>query len=241
MNSFLMIGQSNMAGRGDFFEVPEIINEKAFMLRNGRWQPMSEPINPDRSVVYPFGDCEYHSGIGLSASFADEYAKYYKEDVGLIPCADGGTCLDEWLPGELLFDNAVTIAKLAMRTSELTGILWHQGENDAISIDLVNSYYDRFIYMMNTLKQQLGVGDIPIIVGELGSFVSKFHNGEIKYGHEMNLVLHKIANDYPNCAIASSEGLTCRYDNVHFNSKSYREFGKRYFKEYISLYNRITK
>ncbi len=59
-----------MAGRGDFGEVPEIINEKCFMLRNGRWVTMSEPINPDR----PIFDC-FHSGIGLAASFADEYAK----------------------------------------------------------------------------------------------------------------------------------------------------------------------
>lgn len=35
MKSFLLIGQSNMAGRGDFGEVPEIINNKCFMLRNG--------------------------------------------------------------------------------------------------------------------------------------------------------------------------------------------------------------
>ena len=32
MKSFLLIGQSNMAGRGEFGEVPEIINSKCFML-----------------------------------------------------------------------------------------------------------------------------------------------------------------------------------------------------------------
>ena len=72
MKSFLLTGQSNMAGRGEFGEVPEIINSKCFMLRNGKWVPMSEPINPDRSIFNYF-----HSGRGLSASFADEYAKYF--------------------------------------------------------------------------------------------------------------------------------------------------------------------
>lgn len=66
MKSFLLIGQSNMAGRGDFGEVPEIKNANCYMLRMGRWQPMCEPINPDRAV---WG--YYHSGIGLSASFAE--------------------------------------------------------------------------------------------------------------------------------------------------------------------------
>ena len=50
MKSVLLIGQSNMAGRGDFGEVPEIQHPRCFMMRNGRWVTMSEPINPDRPV-----------------------------------------------------------------------------------------------------------------------------------------------------------------------------------------------
>ena len=33
IHSFLMIGQSNMAGRGNFGEVPPIQNDRCFMLR----------------------------------------------------------------------------------------------------------------------------------------------------------------------------------------------------------------
>ena len=51
MKAFLMIGQSNMAGRGDFGEVEEIKNPLCRMLRNGRWIPMSEPRKAqDRSA-----------------------------------------------------------------------------------------------------------------------------------------------------------------------------------------------
>ena len=50
VKSFLIIGQSNMAGRGHLHEVKPIINERIVMLRNGRWQMMAEPINCDRSV-----------------------------------------------------------------------------------------------------------------------------------------------------------------------------------------------
>jgi hypothetical protein len=48
----------------------------------------------------------------------------------LIPCADGGTSLDDWAVEGTLFENAISQAKLAQRTSHLAGILWHQGEND---------------------------------------------------------------------------------------------------------------
>ena len=128
MKSFLMLGQSNMAGRGDFNQVPEITNPLCKMLRNGRFIQMSEPINVDRAIF----NTNFHSGVGLSASFADEYAKCFNEEIGLIPCADGGTTISEWQPNEILFDNAVNQAKLAQRTSEIAGILWHQGENDSV-------------------------------------------------------------------------------------------------------------
>ena len=40
IHSFLMIGQSNMAGRGFASEVEPIQNEHIKVLRNGRWQGM---------------------------------------------------------------------------------------------------------------------------------------------------------------------------------------------------------
>ena len=48
MHSFLLIGQSNMAGRGYLHESREIDTSRIYTLRNGRWQPMFRPINPDR-------------------------------------------------------------------------------------------------------------------------------------------------------------------------------------------------
>ena len=50
IRSYLLIGQSNMAGRGDIGSVPPIQNKNCLMLRMGRWQKMSEPINPDRAI-----------------------------------------------------------------------------------------------------------------------------------------------------------------------------------------------
>ena len=123
IHSFLIIGQSNMAGRGNMAEASPLLTKGGRMkvLRNGRWQIMYRPVNPDR----PF------SGTCLAESFAKAYSDDHPDvEVGIIPCADGGTSLDQWQEGGLLFDNAVNCAKLAMRTSHLVGILWHQGEAD---------------------------------------------------------------------------------------------------------------
>ncbi len=234
MKSFLMIGQSNMAGRGDFGEVPEIQNRLCKMLRNGRWQPMGEPINPDRRV---FG--EFHCGVGLAASFADEYAKHFEEKIGLIPCADGGTRISEWQPGEILYDHAVMQARLAQRSSEIVGILWHQGESDSDTMENVAAYRERFLTMLSTLIKDLDLPkDIPVVIGELGDFVGRYKDGALPYSQEINKVLTKISDDFDNVAIASAKGLTCKDDLIHFNSASYRTLGERYFDAYLSLVER---
>ena len=231
MKSFILMGQSNMAGRGDFGEVPEIVNPNCFMMRNGRWVNMSEPINPDRAV---FG-VDFHSGVGLSASFADEYAKYFKEDIGLVPCADGGTSLSQWMPGEILYDNAVNNAKLALRTSEISGILWHQGENDSIEESDAKTYGDRFLKMISSFKTDIGIDRLPVIVGGLGSFAKKRLNGKLKYLDIVNQTLCEMPQKLDLCEYASAEGLNHRGDFVHFNSASYRILGKRYFEMYLKL------
>ncbi len=230
MNSFLMIGQSNMAGRGHFHEVEPINNKLCHMLRMGRWQKMSEPINPDRDMFNP----DWHSGISLAASFADDFAKYTDKPVGLVPCADGGTNMDQWAVGGVLYDHALFMTKLAMRTSNLCGILWHQGESDCGNDDRVNAYKDKFITMITTLRRDLGDENIPVIIGEIGTNIAdRYGLGDRPV--KINAVFGEIAKELPMCAVASSEGLTLNSDFLHFDAVSLRTFGHRYFNAYKSL------
>ena len=234
MKAFLMIGQSNMAGRGDFGEVEQIKNPLCRMLRNGRWIPMSEPINPDRGIFDYF-----HSGVGLAASFADEYAKHFNEEIGLIPCADGGTMLAEWQPGEILYDHAVAQARLAQRTAEIVGILWHQGESDSNEKEKAETYRARFLYMISSLLKDLSLPeDTPIVMGELGEFVAFYKDGTYTYYKDINATFHALAEEKESFAVASAEGLPCKADGIHFTSAAYRELGIRYFKEYLKIRGR---
>ena len=103
IHAFLLIGQSNAAGRGFFDDAAPLdtCEGKLKVLRNGRWLEMYRPVNPDRDF----------SGTSLAESFAKAYYEAHQEvEVGIIPCADGGTTIEQWLPGEVLFDNAVNNA-----------------------------------------------------------------------------------------------------------------------------------
>ena len=229
-DSILMLGQSNMAGRGDMGQVKPIRNPLCHMLRMGRWQPMCEPVNPDRGIF----EGRFRSGISLAASFADEYARAFQRPVGLIPCADGGTYLRQWMPGELNYDHAVMQTKLALRTSGLKAILWHQGESDCLSDETVAAYRENFIRMITQLRRDLGGANIPVILGELPQQMGSAWKTEGRE-RKLNAILRQLAREVPNCAIASSEGLTMKPDGAHFDSPACREFGKRYFDAYMSL------
>ena len=233
MKSFLMMGQSNMAGRGLVSSVPPIRNPKCSMLRNGRWQPMREPINVDRPVFFNNPAMDICSGVGPAASFADSYANYYDEQVGMIPCAEGGSSLDEWKVDGQLFLHAFYQAKLAMNISELSGIIWHQGEAECSIEERATTYKERFLVIMNEFQARLGV-KLPIVVGEMGEFLAR-REKPMPYLDEVNRQLHMLADENDNIAIASAKGLEDRGDVLHFSAAAAREFGCRYFEAYKTL------
>ncbi|MBR2650105.1 MAG: sialate O-acetylesterase [Clostridia bacterium] len=227
IHSILIIGQSNMAGRGIIAEAKPINNKdgRLKVLRNGRWQRMFRPVNPDRVF----------SGTCLAESFAREYADQHGVVTGIIPCADGGTSLDQWRVGGLLFDNAVMCARLAMRTSNLVAILWHQGEADCAP-ELNATYLERITVIMRALRSALGAEDIPLLVGGLGDFLeNRTESPALANYREVNAALQKFAESSPRTAFVSAEGLTSNPDNLHFNAASLYEFGLRYYREFSRL------
>jgi hypothetical protein len=223
IKSFLMIGQSNMGGRGYIKDVKPIVDEKISMLVNGRWQIMTEPINFDRPT----------SGAGLAASFAGAWRLKHEDGlIGLIPCADGGSSLDDWAAGGPLFDHAVFQAKLALRTSQIDGILWHQGENDSM-VGRSAVYHGKLSMIVRALRNELDLPDVPFIAGGLGTFLSTGRYGQ--YFTEcdaVNSALSKYAENTPNAYFVTAKGLTANADGLHFDAVSLRKFGIRYFEAF---------
>ena len=228
IHSFLLIGQSNMAGRGLLAEATPIDRELVKIMRNGRWQKMFRPVNPDRSF----------SGVCLAESFAEAYAKKYGVEVGLIPCADGGTSLDQWQVGGLLYENAVMQARLAQRTSTIVGVLWHQGESDCAPV-LAATYKERFEVIMRALRADLDLEDTPFLLGELGEFLANCPLDEkLRNYPAVNEQLRLIAQKNAHTGCVSAAGLGANADNLHFNAQSLYEFGLRYFSVFERLFDR---
>lgn len=218
----LLIGQSNMAGRGKVEPADQQTHPRIFMLdKAGAWVPAKDPVHFDKPKV---------AGVGLCSEFARQLAAQEPgAKVGLIPCAFGGTSLDQWKPGSALYTNAVARAKIAQKSGRLVAVLWHQGEADCSS-EKTASYPARFSAMIAQLRADLGAADVPVVVGELGRF---------RPAHQpFNAMLPKAAAAVPRCACVSAEGLGANSDNLHFSREALIGFGKRYYEAYVGLSQR---
>lgn len=227
MHSILIIGQSNMAGRGKACEVEPIKNDHLFVLRNGRWRNMYTPVNPDRVTA----------GVNLVESFADLYQKEHNVDVGIIPCADGGSCLDQWCVGGLLFDHACYLSELASRTSTIAAVLWHQGESDCLE-DAIAVYEKKLGVIFDAFRKKLDLYDVPFLVGGLGDFLKDFHEPQSVIFPKVNQALERFSQNNEMTGFVSAKGLKSNPDNLHFCSQSLREFGVRYYEEFLRLENK---
>lgn len=225
INIFLLMGQSNMAGRGHLSEVPDLSHPDILMFRDGRWIAAKEPLHTDKPAV---------AGAGLGMGFAVELLHCRAmRPVGLVPCAVGGTPLSRWMPGGDLYANAVSQARQALAGGVLKGVLWHQGETDSGNTDDANRYGQRLESMISRLRLDLEAEAVPVITGELGQFLE----------HYSTPLLHKVINrqlgelegrvSYYACV--SAAGLTDNGDALHFNAASLREFGRRYADAYVGM------
>lgn len=219
---FLLIGQSNMAGRGAVEPQDQVPHPRVFMMnKKYAWVPAVDPVHYDKPE---------RIGVGLGSTFARVIADERPDAaIGLIPAAFGGTSLDEWKPGGPLYNNALDRAKEAMAQGKLAGILWHQGESDAAP-ELAATYPERFTAMLAQLRKDLGAEEVPVVVGEIGRFVVG--------GEAINAALAKVPASVPRCALVSAEGLTDKGDQLHFDTASFRELGRRYAEAWKGLAER---
>ena len=224
MQSVLLVGQSNMVGCGKADAVAPISDDRIFMMRNGDWVPMQEPIHQNAAA----------NTVGPAASFAKAFVETFDCELGLIPAAVGGSAASRWLKSYTGADGhyapAIEMARKAQETTEICAILWHQGESNRGN----KNYADLVKQIIDSMIEDLGLGrdKIVIITGELGAW-------EGKDVERVNSALAAIEAEgyYPNYAVVSQEGLTNkkgeRYgSDSHFDSPSLRVFGYRYFEAF---------
>ena len=225
MDIFLLMGQSNMAGRGLLEDVEPIRDERIRVFQDGRWTIAEEPLHHDRP----------NAGIGLAMSFARIGAGR--------PTPDG---ISAWCPGPWVRPpsnggcRAPTSTKApwppptrppgTAASRPCCGTRESKTPSPKPTPPAMSS---RFSAMVATLREQLDAPSLPVIVGELGSYLSK--RPDFPHYRIVNAELRKVPDAVPCSAFINAEGLTDKGDSLHYDARSLRIFGERYAGAYLRL------
>ncbi|WP_339747774.1 sialate O-acetylesterase [uncultured Rubinisphaera sp.] len=228
---FLLIGQSNMAGRGKISEEDQTPHPRVLSFtKEQKWEPAVDPLHFDKPAMV---------GVGIGKTFGTIIAEKNPEiTVGLIPCAAGGSPISSWEPGGYHaqtkshpYDDMLKRCRVAMKAGQLKGILWHQGESDSNPKQSV-VHEQKLHELIARLRKDLDAPEVPFIAGQLGQFPERPWSDDKKRVNEAHETLPE---KVPHTAFVPANGLTHKGDQTHFNAESYREFGRRYANAYLKM------
>jgi hypothetical protein len=217
---YLLMGQSNMVGRDTRSLASQVDNPRLLSLnQDNQWVVARDPIHADARIPV---------GVGPGKSFGLEMLKSDpKVTIGLVPCAVGGTPLSRWVKGADLYEQCMVRAKAVAGAGSIDGVLWHQGEADTTTKENADTYEARLVQMFKDLRADLGLPNLPIVVGQLGPFLDV---AKYPYVETVRAAIRHLPADLPHVGYADSAGLEDKGDQLHFSADSQTVFGGRYAK-----------
>ncbi len=223
MDIYLLIGQSNMAGRAaiETQDMDSLNNVLLFTGVEGKvWEKAANPLNKYSTIRKDLS----LQKLGPGYTFAREMARYSSgKQIGLVVNAKGGTSIAEWKPGSLFYSEAIKRVKLAMKFGTLKGIVWHQGE---ANVSKASAYPKQITELLESLRHDLNLPNLPFVAGQLSE--------DKPARHDFNVMIMTLPSLVPNTAVVSTEG-TKTMEGTHFDSASQRLLGERYADEMIKL------
>ena len=235
LDIFLLIGQSNMKGRGVMPDEP-LRDPQIVMMHKGtdRWFLARHPLH----LVGDPETFEGHdnAGVGSGLAFAQSVAEARPGSrIALVPCAVGGTAISKWAKGQRLYEDAIRRAKLALENGpagkcRIAGVLWLQGESDSRE-ERIGVYPAKLAALVDNIRADLGIGNLPFIASTIG---------EMKDSVEMRKAINGILLDLPNhrenTAAVDARDLNGHIgDSVHFDTATQNEIGRRFAAKWLEM------
>ncbi len=220
LDIYLVIGQSNMAGRATIREKDTAPLADTYLFTGDEATPFvvaTNPLNRYSTVRKKMS----MQRLGPSFAFAQSMvAEHPDHDIGLVVNAKGGTKIVQWLPGTELYEEAISQTHKALKYGTLRGVIWHQGEGDSHSIR-VDMYLGRLEILISAIREEFNDPNLPFIAGQL-------YDNENR--HAFNEMLLQLPGFIKHTGVALSAG-TNTTDGTHFDSESAIIMGNRYAAE----------
>ena len=227
---YLLLGQSNMAGRGTMLSTDTTNVIEGVWLLNAEGEPESAvaPLNRYSTIRKDLSIQQICPGDSFSAAMHDATGR----KILLVVNARGGSSLEQWMPSNSstsFFEDAVTRARQASEYGDVKAILWHQGESNS---NRTEHYLDSLSVFVSALRQALGDEDssIPFVAGE----IAQWHKNAVPF----NSMIAHISEYIPNSYCVSSAGCSQHggKNDPHFSRDGQILLGKRYAEKVLEVF-----
>jgi sialate O-acetylesterase len=244
---WVLAGQSNMEGIGNLVDTQAPVAAVHTFDMADNWAIAQDPLHRLRSSVDPVhwvknekGDPERwtvqredeelynrrRKGAGLGLPFAVEMYRRTGVPVGLIPCAHGGTSMDQWNPAEKAKGGAslygATARRIAAVGGKVKGVLWYQGESDA-NDKAVGGFAAKFEALVAAFRADTGQADLPFYYVQIGRFINGGNPGPWNQVQEaQRLAETKI----PHTGMVTAVDLALD-DLIHVSTPDLKRLGRR--------------
>lgn len=192
---WLLAGQSNMQGVGDLVDFEQPDPRIRSFDQSDRWVQATEPLHllvnaadrvhwgkdKDGNARKLEGQeleqyiANRKKGAGLGLPFAKMMLQRTGVPIGLLPCAHGGTSMDQWSPtlkdkeGDSLY--GATYRRFLATGGRIRGILWYQGESDA-NPKAAPLFAEKFEKLIAAFRQDFLQPELPFYYVQIGRHVS---------------------------------------------------------------------
>jgi sialate O-acetylesterase len=243
---WVLAGQSNMEGHGDLIEVQQpsplvhsfdmadrwgVAEEPLHTLVNSA-DPVHWPLNAQNQPERLTGErletyvVNRKKGAGLGLPFAVEMVKRTGVPVGLIPCAHGGTTMEQWNPalkdreGESLYGSMYR--RVQAVGGQVKGVLWYQGESDA-NATAAPLFLAKFEALVKAMRTDFNQPDLPFYYVQIGRHIDKTNFAE---WNKVQLAQLRAENEIPHVSMVAAVDLQLD-DGIHVGTQDLKRLANR--------------
>ena len=252
LDVWILAGQSNMEGVGELaLSLPP--SERVWSFTSaGQWEVATEPLHRfwesftpvHQNLIRPnlpearksLSDAELavliarerRYGAGLGLAFGQAMAAALDRPIGLLPCAHGGTSLDQWSPdlkhegGRSLY--GAMFERIRRAGGTLRGLLWYQGESEGWDPAQSATYQPRFDVWIARLRKDLGLPHFPVLAVQIGR--TTLDTPKADAWNQVQKALVELPDRVPFTAVTSAIDLPL-VDCIHLNSAGLQRLGRR--------------
>jgi len=217
--TFLLTGQSNMAGRATPVNTTMPDNAKAWYWGASVFDKMTSIVtNAWRWFQAPNPAVEQDT---LGIYFAKKLAETYPNvNINIIHVAAGGLDVDYWHNNGLYYQSCKTTVEEALAVlgaDHIDGILWHQGESDDATLPA--TYKSKLDSVISDFQSESWFSSRgPFVVGELAP---------LQGAQNVSLALYGTDFSQPSMFV-DCDPLAVLPDNLHFDHDGLVTLGENY-------------